>query len=154
MSLFSSLRSVFMLTYLPKGQGHFVTAIILTIILLTICCIYVVMWHSKFVIVCSFLDFYEKTKKRQAIILNNRDYLLDNIEPNDELIACLVTLNCITKKERQFILRQRSKRKKNVSLLHIMRSFDEAQFLAVVKYLREVNEKTLAKVIESGGGLK
>ena len=64
-------------------------------------------------IVCVFLDFYGKTKKRSAIIRNNRNYLLENIQPNDELIASLLSLNCITEEQSHFIQRQRSNRDKN-----------------------------------------
>ena len=110
--------------------------------------------HSKVVIVCVFLDFYGKTKKRSAIIRNNRNYLLENIQPNDELIASLLSLNCITEEQSHFIQRQRSTQDKNAELLFVIESFDETKFSNFVKCLRQTNQKTVARIIENGGGLK
>ena len=105
-------------------------------------------------IVCVFLDFYGKTKKRYAIIRNNRNYLLENIQPNDELIASLLSLNCITEEQSHFIQRQRSTQDKNAELLYVIETFDETKFSNFVKCLRKTNQKTVARIIENGGGLK
>src|SRR6218665_3709510 len=89
-----------------------------------------------------------------TIIRNNRKYLLDNIEINDELIASLLSLNCITEEQCHFIQRQRTTRNKKDTILHVMRSSDEKKIVEFVKCLREANQKTVAKSIENGGGLK
>src|SRR6218665_968951 len=100
-----------------------------------------------------FLDLYGKIKKRPSIIRNNRNYLLENIHPNDEFITSLVSLNCITEEQSHLIQRQRLQRDKNDELLHIMRSFDDIQFSNVVKCLRQTNQRTVAKIIDNGGGV-
>ena len=105
-------------------------------------------------IVCVFLDFYGKTKKRSAIIRNNRNYLLENIQPDDELIDSLFSLNCITEEQSHFIQRQHSNRCKNAELLYFMRFFDETKSSNFVKCLRQNNHKTVARIIENGGGIK
>ena len=99
------------------------------------------------------LEFYGKTKKRHAIIINNRNYLENNIQPNDELLASLLHLNCITDEQSHFIQRQRSTRDKNYELVYVLESFDETKFSSFVKCLRHNNQRTVAKIIENGGGL-
>src|SRR6218665_1669554 len=101
-----------------------------------------------------FLDFYGRTKKRHAIIRSNINYLLDNILPNDELLASMLSLNCITQEKIQFIQRQRSTRTKNDELLNVMKSLDETNFSNFVKCFRQTSQKTVAKIIQNGGGLK
>ena len=61
------------------------------------------------------LDFDENTKRRSAIIRNNRNALLSNIQPNEEFIDSLLFLNCLTYMYEQshFIERQRLNRDKN-----------------------------------------
>ena len=100
------------------------------------------------------LDFYGRTKRRCAIVRNNKTYLLENIQLNDELIALLLSNNCITTEQRHFIQLQRSMRDKNEKLLHIMASFDRKDFPNVVRCLRRTNQLTVAKITEIGGGLK
>ena len=109
--------------------------------------------HSKVVIVCVFLDFYGKTKKRSSIIRNNRNYLLENIQPNDELIASLLSLNCITEEQSHFIQRLHSTQDKNAELLYVIKPFDETKFSNFAKCLRQTNQKTVARIIENGGGI-
>ena len=104
--------------------------------------------------ICVILDFYEKTKRRCVIIRSNRDYLLDSIQPNDELIALLLSNNCITEEQRYFIERQHFTRDKNDHLLHVVEPLDETNFSNFVKCLRQTNQKTIARIIENGGGLK
>ena len=123
--------------------------------LMMIYCKVTKLWcHLKVVIVCVILDFYGRTKKRNAIIRNNKTYLLENIQPNDELIASLLSLNCITEEQSHFIQRQRLNRDKNDELLFIVESFDETKISTFVKCLRENNQKTVASIIENGGGIK
>src|SRR6218665_1791372 len=107
----------------------------------------------KVVIVSVFPDFYGKTKKISAIIRNNRNYLLANIQPNDELITYMLYINCITEEQSHFIQRQRSTRDKNIELLKIVRSFDGKTFSMFLKCLRRTNQKAVARIIENGGGL-
>ena len=104
-------------------------------------------------IVSVLLDFYGKAKKRCAIIRNNRNYLLENIQPIKQLIDSLLSLNSITEEQSHFIQRKRSARDKNDELLCVVETFDEASYLNFVNCLRETNQKTLAKIIENGGGL-
>ena len=99
------------------------------------------------------LEFYGKTKKRHAIIRNNRNYLENNIQPNDELLASLLSLNCITDEQSQFIQRQRSTRDKNYKLLCIMQSLGDTKFSTFDNCLRRTNQRAVAKIIENGGGL-
>lgn len=111
------------------------------------------MWYlSQLEFIFFILDFYGKSTKRSAIIRNNRNYLLKTIQSNEELISSLLSLNCITKEQSHFILRQRSKRNKNAELLKIVRSFDETKFKKFVKCLRQTNQTEVARVVESGGG--
>lgn len=104
--------------------------------------------------VYAFLDVYGKTKRRKAIVRNNRNYLLDNMQPKGELIASLLSLSCITEEECHFIQRQRSTRYRNERLLHIMESLDDTNFSKFFKCLRQTNQTTVTKIIENGGGLK
>src|SRR6218665_1729206 len=104
--------------------------------------------------VCVFIDFYGKDKKRSAIIRNNRNYLVDNIQPSDELIASLLSLNCINEEQGHFIHRHSSTRVKKDELLYVMESVDEANFSNVVKCLWHTDHKAMTKIIENGGGLK
>ena len=106
------------------------------------------------VIIYLVLDFYGKTKKSSAIIRNNKNYLLQNIQPNDQLITSLLSLNCMTEEQSQFIQRQRSNRFKSNELLRIVRSFDQTKSSTFVSCLRRTNQKTAAKIIENGGGLQ
>lgn len=101
-----------------------------------------------------FIDFYGNTKRRRAIFRNNKKYILENIHPNDELVASLLSLNCITEEQSQLIQQQRSERDKNDELLYVLESLDETQFLKFVQCLRRNNQKTVAKIIENGGGSK
>jgi len=66
----------------------------------------------------------------------------------------MLHLNCITEEQSYVIQRQRLNRDKNDELLHVMRSFDETMVSNFVKCLRQTNQRTVARVIESGGGLK
>src|SRR5688572_30317910 len=104
------------------------------------------------VFVC--VEFHRQTKKRYAIIRDNRNYLLENIQPNDELIASLLSLNCITEEQSHFIQRQRLERDKNDELLYSVTPFEEEKWSHFVKCLRQTNQKTVARIIEKGGGLK
>ena|SRR6218665_2074716 len=99
-------------------------------------------------------DFYGKTKRRRAIIRNNRNYLLENIQPNAELIALLLSQNCITEEQSHLIQRHRSAQDKNDELLYVVEFFDETKFSNFVKCFRHINQKTVAKIIENGGGVK
>jgi len=103
-------------------------------------------------IVSFFLDFYGKTKKRTTIIRNNRNYLLENIQPNVELFDSLLSLNCVKKEQIQFIQRQRSVQDKNVEILYVMETFDETEFSTFVNCLRLTNQKTVARILTNGGG--
>src|SRR6218665_221217 len=101
-----------------------------------------------------FLAFYAKTRRRSAVIRNNRTYLLENIQPTDKLIASLLSLDCITKEQHHFIQRQRSKRYMNAELLYLMKSFDDTKSSNLLKCLRQSNHGTLARILENGGGLQ
>lgn len=104
------------------------------------------------VFVCS--AFYGKTKKRSSIIRNNRNYLIENIQPSNDLIASLLSVNCITQEQSHYIELQRSTRHKNDEILHFSKSFNERQFSNFINCLRHANQKTVARIIEGGGGLK
>ena len=101
-----------------------------------------------------FIDFYGKAKKRSAVIRNNRNYFVDNIKPTTELIAALLSHNCITEEQAHFIQRQRYTRDKNDTLLYVMESVDETYFSCFVTWLQHTNQKTVAKIMENGGGFK
>src|SRR6218665_1033043 len=101
-----------------------------------------------------FSGFYEESKKIPAIVRNNRNYFLENIQPKDELIDSLLSLNCITEVQSQNIKRQCSKRDKNAELLSDMKSFDESTFPNFEKCLHKTNQKSVAKIFENGGGLQ
>lgn len=62
--------------------------------------------------------------------------------------------NCITEEQSQFIQRQRAKRYKNEKILFVMESLDERSFSKFLKCLRQTNQKTVAKIVDDGGGLK
>ena len=99
------------------------------------------------------LEFYGRTKIRHAILRNNRKYLENNIQSNDELISSLLSQNCITNEQSHFIQSQCSERDKNYELLHVVESFDETKFSTFVTSLRRTNQRTVAKIIENGGGI-
>ena len=99
-----------------------------------------------------YLDFDEKTERRSAIIRNNRSYLLSNIQPNDEFIDSLLFLNCLTHEQSHFIERQRLNRDKNEEVMYFVRSFDDTKFVNFVKCLRQTNQKTVARIMDNGGG--
>ena len=103
---------------------------------------------------CDFLDFQVKTKKRSAIIRNNRNYFLENIQLNDDLLASLLTLDCITEKQKHLIQRHRLNEDKNAELLYAARTFDETKFSNFVKCLRRTKQNMVARITENGGGLK
>src|SRR6218665_1422164 len=118
-----------------------------------------------------FVDFYGKTRKRSAIIRNNGSYLLENIQLSSTLITLLLSFDCITGIQSRLIQRKRSNlsvintkekshfiqghhsvRYKNTELLCTMRSFDVTKFLNCVTCLRQANQKTVARILENGGG--
>src|SRR6218665_376974 len=99
-----------------------------------------------------FLDFYEEKKRISAITRNNRKYLLRKIQPTDELIDSLMSLNCLTEEQSNFILKQCSNRNKNAELMRIVRSFNDKKFSHFVQCLRQTNQRTVAKIVENGGG--
>jgi len=98
------------------------------------------------------LEFYERTKKRSAVIRNNRNYLLENIQPTDELIAWLLFFNCITKEKIHAIKRQRLYRDKNEELLALLRSYDYTNYSNFVRCLRRNNQLAVARILENGAG--
>jgi len=77
---------------------------------------------------------------------------MEAIQPSDKFIDSLSSLNCITVKQGNFIKRQRSDRHKNSELLSLLRSFDQTKSSTFVRCLRKHNQKTVAKIIENGGG--
>lgn len=100
-----------------------------------------------------FLDFDGKTRIKSAIIKNNRSYLLENIQPNNDLLSSLLCFNCITEEQSNFIRRQRTERNKNAELLRIARSFDQNKSSHFVRCLQQTNQKTVARILDYGGGL-
>lgn len=76
------------------------------------------------------------------------------MQPSDEFITSLLSLNCLTKEQSHLIQRQRSYREKNLELLYFIKSFDGAKCSNVIKCLRQTKQKTAARIIEDGGGLK
>ena len=98
--------------------------------------------------------FYGNNKRRSAIVRDNRHYLARNIQPSDEFIDSLFSSDCITEKQRHFFQRQLSDYDKNTELSYILSSFDEAKFSNFVKCLKQTNQKTVAKIMENGGGLQ
>src|SRR6218665_1471468 len=118
-----------------------------------------------------FVDFYGKTRKRSAITRNNRDYLLENIHFSSTLITSLLSFDCITELQSRFIQRKlshlnvnktkekshfiqghHSVRYKNTELLCTMSSFDDTKFSNFVTFLRQANQRTVARIMENGGG--
>src|SRR6218665_1189910 len=73
-------------------------------------------------------DFYDETKRNAAIIRSNRKYLLRKIQPKDELIDSLMSLNCLTEEQSSFIRKQCSKRNRNAKLLRLSKSFNNTNF--------------------------
>src|SRR6218665_1382779 len=90
--------------------------------------------------------------KRTAMIRNNINYLLKTIQPSDEFISSLLSLNCVTEEQRDFIQRQSSVRDKNAELSEVMRSFNATMFSNFVKCLRQTNQTELARIVSKGGG--
>ena|SRR6218665_1363802 len=108
--------------------------------------------YLKLVLLFVYSDFYEATKKGSAIIRNNRNYLIENIQADDRLIASLLALNCITEEQGNVIQRQRLSRDKNAELLFVVHSFDQTNYSKFVRCLRRNNQMTMARIIENGGG--
>lgn len=100
------------------------------------------------------LDIYGKTKKRSAFIRNNRSYLLENIQMSDELVASLLSLDCITEEQNHLIRQQHPNRDKISELLYVTESMDETKFSNFVRSLRRTSQMTVARIIENGGGLE
>jgi|SRR6218665_111454 len=98
------------------------------------------------------IDLYGREKNMHRIIGNNLQYLLENIRPNNEFIASLLSLNCVTEEQSCFIRRQRSHRNKNTELLHVVRSFDKTKSSNLVRCLRRTSQEIVAKIFEYGGG--
>lgn len=109
--------------------------------------------YSNVADVLFILALYAKTKQRRVIIRNNRDYLVDNIQPNDDFFASLLCLSCITQEQRHLIQRRSSTRYKNEKLLYVMESVDERNFSNFIKSFRHTNQKTVETIMENGGGL-
>src|SRR6218665_3416112 len=107
---------------------------------------------SKLVNILVFLAFCIKDRRRSAVIENNRNYLLENIQPNDELLASLLSFNCITEAQRHFIQKERPIRDKNAELLFVGHSFDPTNYSNFVRCLRRNNQTTVARILENGGG--
>lgn len=78
---------------------------------------------------------------------------MEYIDADEQLIASLLSLNCITEERSRFIQRQRSKLGKNAELLKAMKNIDETAFSNFAKCLRQINQKTVAAITENGGGL-
>lgn len=78
---------------------------------------------------------------------------MEYIDADEQLIASLLSLNCITEERSRFIQRQRSKLGKNAELLKAMKNIDETTFSNFAKCLRQTNQKTVAAITENGGGL-
>lgn len=90
---------------------------------------------------------------------------MENIQWNHELNAALLSVNSITQDHSLLIQRQRLRqqqrlkqrqrgiRDKNAELLYVMRSCDDTTFSKFVDGLRQTNQKTMAGIIENGGGL-
>jgi len=101
-----------------------------------------------------FSEIFGKSRKNCAIIRNNQTYLMENIIPNDKLIASMLSLNCITQVQSHSIQRQRSIQDKNTELLKVAGSFDQKKFSDFIKCFRQTEQKTVAKIMENGGGLQ
>lgn len=86
------------------------------------------------------------------IIRNNLQYLLETIRLSDEFIASLLSLNCITEEQSYIIRRRCSNKKTNAELLHVVRSFNDAKSLNLVRCLRRTRQAIPAKIVENGGG--
>ena len=110
------------------------------------------MFRAILILQFRFLDFYGRTMKRSAIIRNNRNYLLNNIQWNDELISTLLSRNCVTEEQSHFIQRQSSNRDKNAELLKIIRSFNETKLSSVIKCFRQTNQMEVGRILTNGGG--
>ena len=95
---------------------------------------------------------YDRTKKRSAIIRNNRSYLSETVQPSDEFINSLFYFKCITEEQRHNIQRQHLQLDKNAELLHIVGSFDDSKFSTFVKCLRQTNQTAVARIVRNGGG--
>src|SRR6218665_2668926 len=103
---------------------------------------------------CFVLDYYLKNRKISAIIRSNRDYLLANIKLDETLIDSLLSFNGVTEGQSHLLKSLSSNRHKNTELLWAMKYFDVAKFSNFVKCLRQTNQKTVARIIENGGGLQ
>src|SRR6218665_1543203 len=109
---------------------------------------------STELMVLVFSDIFGRSRKSSAITRNNQIYLMENMIPNYNLIAALLSLNCITQLQSHSIQRQRSIQDKNAELLKVVGSFDKKQFTDFIKCLRQTYQKTVARIMENGGGLQ
>lgn len=118
-----------------------------------------------------FVDFYEIKSKRRVTIRNNSELLLECIQPNNEFIGSMLSMDCITDEQCRFVQLQLPKRKnarmkakshfvqetnseRNITakLLHLARSVDQIKSLNFVRSLRRTNQNIVARIIENGGG--
>jgi len=98
---------------------------------------------------------------------------MENIQLSSTLITSLFSFDCITELQSRLIQRKRSHlnvnetkekshfiqgyhsvRYKNTALLCTMRSLDVSKFSNFVTCLRKANQKTVARIMENGGGLQ
>src|SRR6218665_968294 len=98
------------------------------------------------------IAFYRNSAER-SVIRHNQKYLVENIQPNGQLIDSLMSLDCLTEQQGRLIKRLRLDRDKNVELLHALRPFDEKKRSKFIRCLRQTNQKTVAQVVGTGGGL-
>lgn len=101
---------------------------------------------------CFLLDMNAAIRVLSSVINMNRNYLLENIEPSDELIASLVSFNCITKEQSDTIQRRRSKQDKNAELLYFLSAFDDTLSSNFTRTIRDNNRQTRARAFKIGDG--
>ena len=96
---------------------------------------------------------------------------MENIQLSATLVSSLLSFNCITDAQSRLSQRQRSNlnvnktkresrfirgrypdRYKNTELLRTTRSFDVTKFSNFVTCLRQANQRTVARIMENGGG--
>ena len=96
--------------------------------------------------------YFLMVSKRNTIIRNNRRYLVESMEPSDDLISKMVQLGCLTVTEADFIAGLNFKSEKNQELLNIARCMNFKKHFAFIESLHCCGQLDAARVIEKGGG--
>ena len=86
------------------------------------------------------------------IIRSNRQYLVEHLEPNSNLIRRLERIGCLTIEEANYIESLQRSTAKNHELLNVARTMSFMKHFTFVESLQFCGQLKVANVLEKGGG--